>query len=461
MLRELRDIVGPTHVIVDPDRLPAYDTDCTGRFPGRCSVVVRPGSAEEVAAVVRVCAEHGQPVVPQGGNTGLVGGGVARNGEVLISLLRLDELGEIDVVAGQVTVGAGVTLARLQEHAEARDFEVGIDFAARDSATIGGIIATNAGGERVLRYGMVRSQVVGIEAVMADGALVRRLSGLVKDNCGYHLPSLFVGSEGTLGIVTAARLRLFPRLHHRTTALIATGSVADAVAVLTALRSRLDGLEAADFFLSPGLELVQQALGLPSPFAEQHSAYLLADLAGRQPVDDDMLQALAEIPAVRDATVGSTTSERRRLWRFREAHTEVIRLHSPVLKLDVAVPLEALDEFVSWVSHAVRAVDPAARQVVFGHLAEGNVHLNILGVPAAAERSLTERILRRVGELGGSISAEHGVGTFKQEWVTVTRSAHDLAVMMAIKSALDPGTILNPGVLFPAGYGAKIAVTQH
>src|SRR3954470_22752710 len=238
----LRDAVGAQHVLVDGDLKKSYETDWTGRFTGSACAVVRPASTDEVVAVVRACAASGAAIVTQGGNTGLVGGGVPAGGEVLLSLLRLSELGDVDVAAAQVTVGAGATLSAVQGHARRLGLDVGVDLAARDSATIGGLVATNAGGLHVLRHGSMRAQVAGAEAVLADGTVVSRLAGLAKDNTGYDLVSLLCGSEGTLGIVTKVRLRLVPQLPHRAVALVALPSAAAAVALLPGLRRDLPDL---------------------------------------------------------------------------------------------------------------------------------------------------------------------------------------------------------------------------
>jgi FAD/FMN-containing dehydrogenase len=255
--------------------------------------VVRPRNTDEVVAVVRACAAAGQPLVVQGGNTGLVGGSVPAGGEIVLSLARLADLGEIDVTSAQVTVGAGVTLAALQQHARAAGLDFGVDLAARDSATVGGLVATNAGGIRVLRYGSMRAQVVGGEAVLADGSVISRLGGLVKDNTGYDLVSLLCGSEGTLGILTRLRLLLVPRLRARCVALIALPGTAEAVAALPQLRERLPDLAAAELFLADGLALVRGYAGLPAPFAANHPAYLLLECAGGADPTDRLVEAVA------------------------------------------------------------------------------------------------------------------------------------------------------------------------
>ena len=262
----LRRAVGDAHVIDDPSIVASYESDWTGRFRGSARLVVRPGSTAEVAEVVRACAAADVAICLQGGNTGLVGGSVPVDGAVLLSLLRLSEVEPVDAVAAQVTVGAGCTLAALQQVVRPAGFDVGVDFAARESCTLGGMVATNAGGERVLRYGTMRAQVVGIEAVLADGSVVSRLAGLPKDNTGYDVVSLLAGAEGTLGVITRLRLRLVPLLAARAVALVAVAGTAEAVELVRAMRA-VPSLEAAELFYADGLALVRAHTGLPAPFA--------------------------------------------------------------------------------------------------------------------------------------------------------------------------------------------------
>jgi FAD/FMN-containing dehydrogenase len=449
LLDGLRAAVGPEHVLVDSDLTASYETDWTGRFTGRSACVVRPGTTQEVAAVLRACSAAGQPVVVQGGNTGLVGGGVPAGGEVLLSLLRLDEIGETDLAAGQVTVGAGVTLAALQAHARAVDLDVGVDLAARDSASVGGLMATNAGGIRVLRYGSMREQVVGAEVVLADGSVLTRLAGLAKDGTGYDLVALLSGSEGTLGVLTRVRLRLVPRLRSRCVALLAMANTAAAVALLPALRDRLPSLSAAELFFAPGLDLVRTYGGLPAPFADNHPAYLLLECADRSDPTEGLVEAVGEAGGLLDATVATDAASQRALWAYRESHTEAISAQGVPVKLDVSVPTGLLPELVDRLPAAIGNVCPTARTIVFGHVNEGNLHVNVLDTGELAEQ-VTDAVLQLVAGLHGSISSEHGVGRAKLAWLGLSRSATEIAAMTAIKRALDPQGILAPGVLLPA-----------
>jgi len=445
-LEALRVAVGPEHVLVDPGLTASYETDWTGRFSGRAGCVVRPADTTEVAAVMKACAAAGTPVVVQGGNTGLVGGAVPAGGEVLLSLARLDELGDVDVLAGQVTAGAGVTLAALQAHARSAGLDFGVDLAARDSATVGGLVATNAGGIRVLRYGSMRAQLLGAEAVLADGSVVSRMAGLLKDGTGYDLVSLLCGSEGTLGVVTRVRLRLVPRLASRAVALLAMPDADAALALLPGLRERLPHLSAAELLFAPGLALVRKHGHLPPPFAEEHPAYLLVECSDRHDPTDALVDAVAEAEGLLDATVATDSAGQRALWAYREQHTEAISAEGVPVKLDVSVPTGRLPELVARLQPTVSAVAPDARLIVFGHVNEGNLHVNVLDTGDLAEQ-VTEAVLRLVAELEGSISSEHGVGRAKAEWLGLSRSVTEIAAMRAIKDALDPAGLLNPGVL--------------
>jgi FAD/FMN-containing dehydrogenase len=444
----LREVVGPTHLITDPQLTAGYESDWTGRFHGGARCVVRPASTEQVAGVLRACAETGASVSVQGGNTGLVGGSVPADGSVLLSTRRLNVVEEIDEVAAQVTVGVGVTLAELQRAVRPRGLDVGVDFAARESCTVGGMVATNAGGERVLRYGTMRAQVVGVEAVLADGTVVGRLTGLPKDNTGYDLGALLAGSEGTLAVLTQLRLRLVPLLPGRAIALVGVAGTAEAVQLVRSLRA-LPSLEAVELFYPDGLALVRGHTGLPVPLGVEAGAYVLAECAQRTDPTDDLLAALEEAgDLVLDASVAADATGRHALWAYRESHTESINAAGVPVKLDVAVPLTAFAETAEALPGAVAAVAPDARTILFGHVNEGNLHVNILDA-LDRDEEVSDAVLRLVAAAGGSISAEHGVGRAKQPWLGLTRTPAEIAVMQAVKKALDPTGMLNPGVLLP------------
>ena len=437
----LRSIVGDAHVLVDADVRASYETDWTGRFHGSTPAVVRPGSTEEVAAVVRACGAAGAAIVPQGGNTGLVGGGVPLTGELVLSTRRLSDVGPVDELAGQVTVGAGVTLGAVQAHVARAGWAVGVDLAARDSATIGGMVATNAGGLAHVRHGGMRAQLAGIEAVLGDGSVVSHLGGLLKDNTGYDLGALLCGSEGTLGIVTAVRLRLVPPLAERSTALAAVAGVADALAVVRDLRRAGMRLEAAELMLHDGMALTCAHLGTSPPVADA-PAYLLVEWDG----PPDALEPVAE--RLIDVAVAEDAGRRTALWRYREAHTETINALGVSHKFDVTLPLAGLAAFVDDVRVEVERVAPGSTVVLFGHVADGNIHVNVVG-PDPDDDSVDDAVLSLAAARGGSISAEHGIGTAKKRWLHLARSDAEIAAFRAVKHALDPAGILNPNVLLP------------
>ena len=446
LLAELEGVVGREHVLTDPGVVASHGTDWTGRFVGAADAVVRPGATAEVAAVIDVCRAAGVAVVPQGGNTGLVGGSVPMAGEIVIALTRLTQI-DLDAAAAQATVGAGVPIVRLHAAAAEIGLGYGVDLASRDSATLGGTVATNAGGLHVMRYGDTRAQVVGVEAVLGTGAVVSHLAGLTRDNTGYHLPSILTGSEGTLGIVTAARVRLVAQAPERAVALLGFDSATDAVAAVAALRRAPVGVEAVEFMLREGMELVCALDGRPTPFATSYAAYVLVEAAGH----DDVVERLSDVVAsigdlVRDAAVAADAPRRAALWHYREAHTEAINRVGTPHKLDVALPAAALAPFVDDVPRRLREQDPSAQVWLFGHAADGNVHVNVTGVDPDDE-AIDELVLRLVAGAGGSISAEHGIGRAKARWLHLNRSADEIATFRSIKAALDPDGIMNPGVL--------------
>ena len=445
LVATLAGIVGPRHVLVDPDQRRGHEVDWTGRYRGTALAVVRPGSTDEVAEVLARCRRAGVAVVPQGGNTGLVGGSVPVDGGVVVSTTRLDAIGPVDRDAGQVTVGAGTTLAAVQRAAAAAGWAYGVDFGARDAATIGGTIATNAGGHHVLRFGSTRRQVIGVEAVLADGRRIARLHGLVKDNTGYDLAGLLCGSEGTLAVLTAARLALVPAPGARTTALVGLESTAAAVAAVGRLRRQVPGLEAVELMLAAGIALVAEHLGRPPPFAPLPPAALLVEAEGPG-AESALAAALADAGPV---LVATDSVRRAALWRWRDAHTEAIATLGVPHKLDVTLPAAELARFLDDVAAAVHEVQPRARSWLFGHAGDGNIHVNVTGSDPD-DPAVDDAVLALVLERGGSISAEHGIGRAKAAWLARDRSPEEVDVMRSVKRAFDPDGILNPGVLWPA-----------
>ena len=451
LFQQFEAIVGSPHALHQDELVASYTTDWTGRFQGSTPLVLRPGTTEEVAAIVRVASDAEIALVPQGGNTGLVGGSVPLRGEVVLSLLRLNACEPVDILAQQVTLEAGVTLAQAQSHVSPFDLAVGVDLAARDSCTIGGMIATNAGGINVLRYGSMRDQLLGVEAVMADGSVISHLEGLEKDNTGYHLPGLLAGSEGSLAVITKARLRLHPHLEERCSAKLAFNSVQDAVKATAQLRRSVLDLQAVEVISREAMELVSAHISTSIPIGSDGSAWLLVEAASSSDPTDQLADAIDQLGAlVSDVAVGRDSTSRAGLWQFREKITEAIATQGTPHKLDVTLPASQLAEFVSKIPEIINGVDNRATAVMFGHLGDGNVHVNVLGEGGLEPHEDVESaVLSYVAQLGGSISAEHGIGTAKKEFLHLNRSSDEVAIFRAIKSSFDPKGTLSPNTLIP------------
>jgi FAD/FMN-containing dehydrogenase len=438
----LREAVGDAHVLTDSDMLAGYETDWLNAYHGAARCVVRPGTVEEVVAVVQACAASGTAIVPQGGNTGLVGGSVPRGGEVVLSTRRLVRLDPVDLGMVQVTAGAGVTIETLQQHARAAGLDFAVDWGARESATVGGAVSTNAGGSRVVRFGTMRAQVMGLQTVMADGSVITQLGGLPKETAGPQLHHLFVGSEGTLGIVTAARVRLVPWYRHTAAALVACESVADAVALLPVLRS-LPSLDAVELLMPEALQVACEYLGISTPLhADFAGAFVMVDCAAHSDPSMELASAVGDRRGVM-----ALGPQREQLYRIRDHVTIAIGARGVPVKLDVAVPVGRLDELVQRARVVVNGID-GAELIVFGHLAEGNVHVNVLGALGHAA-AVTDAVLQMAIDLGGTISAEHGIGVAKVHWMERLKGPDAMRAMRSVKRALDPQALLNPGVLYP------------
>ena len=458
-LERLADVVGPDQCLTDPALMESFTTDWGGRWGGEALAVVRPGSTAEVAAVVTACAQGGAPVIPQGGNTGLVGGSVPGDGSgplpVILSTRRLTQLDPIDEVSGQVTVGAGVTLGDLHRYVARAGWEYGVDLAARDSATVGGTVATNAGGIRVIAHGMTRAQVAGIEAVLPDGSIVEHLAGLPKDNTGYDLAGLLTGSEGTLGVITAVRLRLHRPHAPSSVALLGVSTYDEALGLMrSAVRPGVP-LLAAEVTDRTGVELAMRMSGLPWPLEHRHPLTLLLEVAdGGEGEGFD-----PEVFGNCDAVIGLDATERARLWTYRELQGQVFTAYAaeqgapPAHKLDISVPLRDLAACAEVLRQRVGAYPSVIAFGVFGHLGDGNIHVEIAG-PATNDETVDMIVLGAVREFGGSVSAEHGIGRAKAHFLEFSRSPAEIAAMRSIKSALDPRGIMNPGVLLADRVGA-------
>lgn len=451
--RRLADIVGPAHLLVDRDLLSSYEVDWTGQYRGLARALVRPGTTKEVADCLRLCSDARIPVVVQGGNTGLVGGSVPDDTgrSVILSTSRLRTIGVVDEIARQVTVDAGTPLASLQSALSGSGLAFGVDLAPRDSATIGGMAATNAGGIHVLRHGSMRAQIAGLEAVLSSGAVISHLGGLAKDNTGYDLNGLLCGSEGTLAVVTRLRVRLVPVPAHRTMALLAWNELEPMVTAMATLRLALPGLEVAEYMVRAGVDLVRSQFGVPDPFRSPYPVYLLIEVGGPLPAIEHLAELAASLPGLCDAAIPTSTAHRNDLLALRELHTAALAAVGPPRKYDVTIPLHHLGGFLDAAVAVVGdRVGADASVHHFGHLGDGNVHLNVLGTADLDGERLDPvdgALYELVAEVGGSISAEHGIGRAKRPWLHLARSDEELAAFRAVKNALDPSGILNPDVI--------------
>ena len=466
LIDTLRAAVGPAHVLRAEDGadLVAWELDWRRRYRGRALAVVRPGSTAEVAAVVRACAAHGASLVPQGGNTGLVGGGVpdASGRQVLLSLQRMNRIRELDVANLTLTVEAGCLLQAVQEHAAVAGLLFPLSLAAEGSCTIGGNLATNAGGTQVLRYGNARELCLGLEVVTPAGEVWDGLAGLRKDNSGYDLRDLYIGSEGTLGVITAATLKLHPQPAARTTALAACASLDDCVALLGRAQARLGpGLTGFEVMNAFSLALVARHFpALPRPLPPAPWTVLLeqSDAEGEahaQGLFERLLEAALDAGTITDAAVASSLQQSAELWQLRESIPLAQAEEGLNIKHDIALPVSSIPAFVASTDAALAAAFPGARSVDFGHLGDGNLHYNLQapeGTDAAAflaghEAAVNAIVYDAVLAHGGSISAEHGIGALKRDELARRKSPVALGLMRAIKQALDPRGTMNPGRL--------------
>ncbi len=454
LIEALGAVCGPEAVLVGaaiPDRNLA---DAAGLAPARPVALVRPRTVEAVSAVLACCHARGQPVVVQGGMTGLVGGAHPDAGEVALSLERLVGIEEVDRESGTLTALAGTPLQAVQEAAAAADLLCGIDLGARGTCTIGGNVATNAGGNQVLRYGMTRRSVLALEVVLADGRIVRSTNKMLKNNAGYDWTQLLVGSEGTLGVVTRVTISLQPRPRSIETAVVAVESTADAIRLLRDLERRLPaGLLVFEAMWREFYAIATGRMGRRAPLAQGRDVYLLIEAPGGEG-EEPLAAALAEAQAaglVADAVLARSGRDRADFWALRESVYEHKRHFPPGVGFDVAIPLARMAEAVEgWRRDAAAALGDAV-WVVFGHLADANIHINVmppvLGEPE--RRAIEQLVYGLCGRFGGSISAEHGIGRTKRAYLHLTRSPEELAVMAAMKQALDPKGILNRGRVLP------------
>jgi FAD/FMN-containing dehydrogenase len=445
VLQQMSSVVGAKYVSTDAEVLAGRAIDHTGRYQGHASALVRPASAAEVAEILRVCRDAGVYVTIQGGRTSLVAGTVPEHDDVLLSTERLCRIGDVDTAERRVEAGAGATLAAVQRAAAAAGLVFGVDLAARDTATVGGMASTNAGGLRTVRYGNMGNQVVGMDVALPDGSLVRRHSPVRADNTGYDLPSLFVGAEGTLGVITAVDLRLHPDPAHRVTAVCGFDEL-DALVDAGRLFRDLDGIAALELVDGRAAALADEQLGVPPPVAGRW--LLLVELASDFDPTERLADALDDVSGAGEPAVGVDLVARQRLWRLRESLAEVVGVFGPPVKFDVSLPLSAVDRFARDAEALVRRHAADAIGVLFGHIGEGNLHLNVLRCGAAQEQSLYAAMMDLIADCGGNVSSEHGVGSRKRRYLSMSRDDADIAAMRTLKAAFDPTGYLNAAVLF-------------
>jgi len=466
IIERLRGLIGPDHVLTGADCAP-WASDWTGTYKGQPLAVLRPGSTAEVAAIMTLAHDTGTAVVPVSGNTGLTGATHAP-GRLVLSVDRLRKLREIRPEARTAIVEAGVILSQVHNAVAEHGLVFPVTFGARGSAMVGGILSTNAGGSNVVRFGNTREQILGIEVVLPTGEILNLMSELRKDNSGFDLRDLFIGAEGTLGIITAAVLKLQPMPAAYATAMVAVPSLGDALALLNRLQSATGGaVEAFEYMPANYIERhLQVRAGARAPFAQMYDVNIMVEVAataprdatpnadGSLPIVDLLEQTLAEMMetgAVLDAVVARNEAQRTEMWARREDAGELSVSRHPVMLMDVAVPLDRVETFLTRSNAAFHSIDPDGGMMVVAHLGDGNVHLTMWPSPEGMGRadSIVEQVEDVIAELGGSFSAEHGIGLSKRKTMARRKDAVALDVMRRIKGALDPAGIMNPGKVLP------------
>lgn len=464
LTKSLENVVGEAGLIRDSERMQSYLSDWRNAYRGEAALVVRPASTAEVAEVVRLCAQAGIALVPQGGNTGLCGGSIpdASGDQVVLSLTRMTQIRQVDPGNETITVEAGVILQRLQEAAAEAGRLFPLSLGAEGSCTVGGNLATNAGGTAVLRYGNMRDLTLGLEVVLPDGRIWNGLRGLRKDNTGYDLKQLFIGSEGTLGIITAAVLKLYPAVRSRTTAWVALPSTQAAVDLIGRMRGLCgDRLTGFELMSRQSVEFVlRHVAGCNDPFAEVHPWYVLIELSDTlldAPLNEMLENGLGEAfeqGEALDAVVAGNETQVAALWKMREGISEAQNHEGPSLKHDISVPVSSIPAFIETADQQLQAAFPGVRIVAYGHVGDGNLHYNIskpVGSEDAPFKAQAEAIMHVIydvtREFAGSISAEHGLGQAKREAARRYKDPLELELMRTLKQALDPAGLMNPGKL--------------
>jgi FAD/FMN-containing dehydrogenase len=459
LLARFAAIVGDKYAITDREAQAPYLVEMRGLYRGHSPMVLRPGSVAEVAAILKLANDSATPIVPQGGNTGLVGGQIPHHNEIVLSLNRLDRIREVDPTSYTITCEAGVTLARARDAAAAVDRLYPQLLPSEGTCTIGGNLSTNAGGTAAIAHGIARSHALGLEVVLADGRVLNDLNKLKKDNTGYDLKNLFIGAEGTLGVITAAVLRLVPRPRSIETAFAGVASAQAALELLGIAQERSGGeVTSFEIMTREGIELVlRHGQGCRDPLAAPHAWYVLMELSSqrREGLRDVLEAVLAEgleRGLVSDATIADSLEQAKAFWRVREMFGEVQRHAGGSIKHDISVPVAAVPAFISEANAAVTALIPSVRPLPFGHLGDGNIHYNVTQPLGADKEEFLKRwdevntiVFAVVKKYGGSISAEHGVGVMKRDLLPSVKDPVALDLMRTLKRMLDPKGILNPG----------------
>ena len=461
-ISRLVTVVGERHAITDPSEMTAYMTEWREIWTGRSPLVLRPASTEEVAQILTIAHETETAIVPQSGNTGLVGGQIPfeSGDEVVLSLDRMTRIRKVDAVNNSIIVDAGVTLKTVQDEAERVDRFFPLSLESEGSCRIGGNLSTNAGGLGVLAYGNTRDLCLGLEVVLADGRVWNGLKSLRKDNTGYDLKNLFIGAEGTLGVITGAVLKLFAHPRSRATAFVALPSVKAALDLLNLARQRSSSpVTAIELFPRNGLEFTIKHFAVRDPFAEAAPWYVLIELSGSGDLDGVLTEILgeaAEQGIARDATIAQSEAQRNDIWFIRQAIVEVQKREGGSIKHDVSVPISELPAFVDAALAAILAFMPGARPMPFGHIGDGNLHFNVsqpIGMDKHAYLAqwakMNDVVFDVVLKHGGSISAEHGIGRLKRDLMSRIKSPVELQMMRGVKTLFDPKNILNPGKVLP------------
>ena len=458
LLEKFRAIVGEKYAVTDAADIQPYTTEERNLFHGRSPLVLRPGSTTEVAAICKLASEHRIALVPQGGNTGLVGGQTPHNGEVVVSLRRLDKIRDIDVESNTMTCEAGVVLQIAQQKAADVDRLFPLSLGAEGSCTIGGNLSTNAGGTGALAYGVAREMALGLEVVLADGRVLNALSKLKKDNTGYDLRNLFIGAEGTLGIITAATLKLFPRPRAVETAYVGLKSPAAALKLLSISRDQAAGsLTSFELLADIAVDFsIRHGIDIRDPLESKHPWYVLMELSSSRADARDTLEAILaqgmEDGIVDDAVIAANLSHRQAFWKLRDEMSAAQKPEGGSIKHDISVPVAAVPAFIEEANAAVVKLIPGARPVPFGHLGDGNIHYNVSQPVGANAADFLARwhdvnavVFEIVLRMGGSISAEHGIGVLKRDELPDVKDKVAIELMRQVKALLDPLGIMNPG----------------